>query len=105
VLADLLPTYGTATNRNRDAYLWYYASQALVHGGGADWDRWYAALVETLAAKQEQAGAKAGSWDPLGPVPDRWGVYGGRLYVTALHLLSLEVPYRHLPTYGRAAGR
>jgi hypothetical protein len=34
-------------------------------------------------------------------VPDRWGVYGGRIYVTALHLLALEVPYRHLPTLGR----
>jgi hypothetical protein len=41
----------------------------------------------------------AGSWDPLGPTPDRWGQYGGRIYVTTLHLLTLEVPYRHLPTY------
>jgi hypothetical protein len=101
VLATLLPSYGSSSNRTRDAYLWYYASQVLVHDEGADWDRWYAALVETLAAQQEAAGAKRGSWDPLGPVPDRWGVYGGRIYVTALHLLALEVPYRHLPTYGR----
>jgi hypothetical protein len=36
-------------------------------------------------------------------VPDRWGEYGGRLYVTALHLLALEVPARHLPTYSAGA--
>jgi hypothetical protein len=33
-------------------------------------------------------------------VPDRWGAYGGRIYVTCLHLLTLEVPDRRLPTYG-----
>jgi hypothetical protein len=70
-----------------------------VHTGGPEWDAWYAALVEALAAAQETAGAKAGSWDPLGPRPDRWGRYGGRIYVTALHLLALEVPDRRLPTY------
>ena len=85
--------------RNRDSYLWYYASQVLVHTGGAEWDDWYATLVETLAATQETAGGRAGSWDPLGPRPDRWGRWGGRLYVTALHLLALEVPDRRLPTY------
>jgi hypothetical protein len=52
-----------------------------------------------LAARQETAGEKRGSWDPLGAVPDRWGLYGGRLYVTTLHLLTLEVPARRLPTY------
>ena len=39
----------------------------------------------------------AGSWDPLQPVPDRWGAHAGRLYVTALNLLSLEVRFRHMP--------
>ena len=95
-------TYGTATDKTRDAYLWYYASQVLVHTGGPDWDRWYRSLVGTLASTQDTAGAKSGSWDPLGPQPDRWGQYGGRLYVTVLHLLALEVPYRHLPTYTAA---
>jgi hypothetical protein len=75
----------------------------LVHTGGPEWDRWYRGLVDTLTSTQETAGPKAGSWNPLGPEPDRWGQYGGRVYVTALHLLALEVPYRHLPTYN--AGR
>jgi hypothetical protein len=45
----------------------------------------------------------AGSWDPLGTVPDKWGPHGGRIYVTALNLLSLEVNYRHLPIYDSVA--
>jgi hypothetical protein len=102
VLTSVPATYGTATDKTRDAYLWYYASQVLVHTGGPDWDRWYRSLVGTLASTQDTAGPKSGSWDPLGPQPDRWGQYGGRLYVTALHLLALEVPYRHLPTYTAA---
>jgi hypothetical protein len=98
-LASFEPAYGTRQDRRRDAYLWYYASQVLVHTGGEQWDRWYAALCRLLDSRQERNGPLAGSWDPLGSVPDRWGGYGGRVYVTALHLLALEVPYRHLPTY------
>ena len=98
VLAAIEPSYGSAAEKARDSYLWYYASQVLVHTGGAEWNRWYGQLVEVLAKQQESAGPKAGSWDPLLPVPDRWGEYGGRVYVTALHLLALEVPDRHLPT-------
>ncbi len=103
LLAALKPAYGTPKQRTRDSYLWYYSSQVLVHAGGAGWDPWYGSLVDTLSAAQETSGAAAGSWDPLGTVPDRWGEYGGRLYVTALHLLTLEVPARHLPTYSAAA--
>ncbi|MFM8892614.1 MAG: hypothetical protein ACKOTB_13510, partial [Planctomycetia bacterium] len=98
-LATLRPTYGTASQKLRDCYLWYYISQVLVHTGGSDWDEWYKELEEVLAARQVAGGPLGGSWDPLGPAPDRWGQYGGRLYVTTLHLLTLEVPYRHLPIY------
>jgi hypothetical protein len=38
------------------------------------------------------------------PVPDRWGADGGRIYVTAMHLLNLEVYYRHLPLYRSSPG-
>ena len=48
--------------------------------------------------------ALAGSWDPLTLVPDRWGLDGGRIYVTAMHLLNLEVYYRHLPPYRSVEG-
>ena len=97
VLAGIEPTYGTAAQNRRDAYLWYYASQALVHTGGPDWQRWYGSLVATLEPEQRSQGPLGGSWDATGAIPDRWGVYAGRVYVTALHLLALEVPWRHLP--------
>ena len=102
LLADA-PNYGSAKNRRRDAYPWYYASQVLVHTGGERWDRWYRDLVDLLSEHQQRTGQAAGSWDPLGSQPDRWGHYGGRIYVTTLHLLALEVPARHLPTYSVAA--
>jgi hypothetical protein len=47
---------------------------------------------------KEQSCAK-GSWDPDQPVPDRWGRLAGRLYVTSLSILTLEVYYRYLPLY------
>ena len=99
-LAAMTPAYGTRQARTRDAYLWYYSSQVLVQTGGPQWDAWYGRLCTVLESEQVGDGDDAGSWEPLGTVPDRWGAFGGRLYVTALHLLALEVPYRHLPTYG-----
>ncbi len=99
VLAAILPAYAVSGQITRDCYLWYYASQVLVHTGGDAWDTWYATLVDVLRDRQEKDGPLAGSWPPMGPVPDRWGRYGGRIYVTTLQLLTLEVPYRHLPTY------
>ncbi|MFM7248517.1 MAG: hypothetical protein ACKO5R_01295 [Planctomycetaceae bacterium] len=98
-LAAARPSWGSRERPVRDAYLWYYTSQVLVHTSGDAWEAWYRGLGTVLAARQTRDGPQAGSWDPLGPLPDRWGAYGGRLYVTCLHLLALEVPYRHLPTY------
>jgi hypothetical protein len=91
---------GTQTKlRPRDAYYWYYATQVMFQMQGSYWGDWNGRLRELLVDNQEQTGPLAGSWHPLRPVPDRWGAEGGRLYVTALHLLMLEVYYRHLPIY------
>jgi hypothetical protein len=86
---------------HRDTYYWYYATQVLRHIGGERWDRWHSQLHPLLVQSQIPDGPEAGSWDPLGPVPDRWGAHGGRLYVTAMNLLSLEVDYRLLPLYDK----
>lgn len=88
-----------ATIENRDTYYWYYGTQILRHIGGDAWTRWHAALHPLLVSTQIKSGEMAGSWDPLKPVPDRWGAHGGRLYVTTMNLLSLEVDYRLLPLY------
>jgi hypothetical protein len=83
----------------RDTYYWYYATQFMYHMGGEHWKKWNDRLHPLLVNGQEQEGELAGSWDPRKPVPDRWGPHAGRLYVTAMNLLSLEVHYRHLPLY------
>jgi hypothetical protein len=83
----------------RDTYYWYYATQFMYHMGGEHWKKWNDRLHPLLVNGQEKNGELMGSWDPRNPVPDRWGPHAGRLYVTAMNLLSLEVHYRHLPLY------
>jgi len=94
-----LPAMGTSRDRKRDTYYWYYATQVMRHMGGEHWKQWNAKLHPLLTSTQIKRGAFAGSWDPLTPVPDRWGPHAGRLYVTCMNLLSLEVDYRLIPLY------
>jgi hypothetical protein len=70
---------------------------------GKYWQAWNSRLHPLLVGEQIQTGALAGSWHPREPVADRWGPHGGRIYVTTLNLLSLEVHYRHLPLYESTA--
>jgi hypothetical protein len=93
------PTLGTKQVPQRDTYYWYYATQVMFHVGGESWRGWYEALYPMLIETQVSEGIYAGSWEPDGPIPDAWGAYAGRLYVTTMNLLSLEVTYRHLPIY------
>ena len=102
-----LPDDSSVTKR--DTYYWYYATQIMRHVGGESWQQWHDALHPLLTKSQikenqlsgsgQQANPLAGSWDPINPVPDRWGAQAGRLYVTTMNLLSLEVDYRLLPLY------
>jgi len=85
---------------SRDVYYWYYATQVCHHMEGDYWQQWNEVMRTLLPAKQVKEGAERGSWDPQG---DRWDSVAGRLYVTCLSLYMLEVYYRHLPLYRRAA--
>jgi len=76
-------------------YYNYYATQVMHHWGGPEWDRWNNVMREHLIRTQIRDGHATGSWD----VADRHGNIGGRLYMTTLALLTLEVYYRHLPLY------
>ena len=98
-LLENLPAEGTPLNPKRDTYYWYYATQVLFHMGGERWKQWNSQLHPLLIRSQQLEGDQLGSWNPAGPIPDRWGPFAGRLYVTTLNLLSLEVYYRHLPIY------
>jgi hypothetical protein len=56
-----------------------------MHGvGGPEWDAWETQLVRVLLPHQEQSG----SWSPTG---DPFGVAGGRMMVTSLTLLALQL--------------
>jgi hypothetical protein len=64
-----------------------------------DWDAWNHKLRSILVQTQAREGCAAGSWDPDNPVRDAWGPAGGRLMMTSLSALTLEVYYRYLPLY------
>ena len=84
--------------KNRlDMYYCYYATQVMHHMGGAAWNTWNDAMRQTLIETQESTGHQAGSWTP------RLGhdLRGGRIYMTALVICTLEVYYRHMPLYGK----
>ncbi len=102
-LLSNLPAEGSIDNPQRDTYYWYYATQVLFHMGGDRWKQWNSRLHPILIRSQIIEGSQSGSWDAAGPIPDRWGPFAGRLYVTTLNLLSLEVYYRHLPIYEETA--
>jgi hypothetical protein len=98
-LRENLPELGTPERPLRDAYCWYYATQVMFQMQGAWWDQWNARIRPMLVSGQAREGPLAGSWDPDHPVRDRWAHAGGRHYVTALNLLTLEVYYRYLPLF------
>jgi hypothetical protein len=84
-------------NARRDTYYWYYGSEAMFYLGGNEWQAWSQQLYPRLIQFQTQDGPLAGSWDPRRSTAQSVSAAGGRLYVTAMNLLSLEIQNRHLP--------
>ena len=102
--------------READIYYWYYATQAMHNLPGPEWQTWNRAMRRVLTETQTRpvpdktaAGKTAtdkataaklacatGSWNPD---PDSWGAQGGRLMVTSLSCLTLEVYYRYTPLF------
>jgi hypothetical protein len=84
-------------------YFYYYATQVMHHYGGEAWKEWNKGMREALIATQDRDQSKAthGSWNSQGHAHAN---AGGRLMVTSLNLLTLEVYYRYLPLYYRDAG-
>ncbi|MEZ6087207.1 MAG: prenyltransferase/squalene oxidase repeat-containing protein [Pirellulaceae bacterium] len=83
-----------------DAYYNYYAAQVLRQYGGPHWDAFNAEMSKFLVESQEAQGHIKGSWYfPSGHT----GTRGGRLAITSLCTMTLEVYYRHLPLYADKA--
>ncbi len=85
-------------------YYWYYGTVALFQRGGPAWQRWNARLRDAVLPLQDRGvGDKRrhtyGSWAPFAAKWGKWGRMGGRVYTTALCVLTLETYYRHVPAY------
>ena len=86
-----------------DLYYDYYATQVLFQYGGTPWKEWNEKMREYLINTQEKEGHMAGSWwfqgergNPANTIANQTG---GRLYITTMACLTLEVYYRYLPVY------
>jgi len=88
-LRQHLPETGGGT----DYYYWYYGSLALYQHHGPIWEEWNEQLREILVQSQSGEGENLGSWDPEG----KWADRAGRVVITAMATLSLQVYYRYLP--------
>lgn len=93
LMEHMPPAYGETLG---PLYYYYYATQVLHHLEGEEFDLWNHRMREHLLRLQRTSGDLEGSWNPRGS--DR-GKEGGRMYSTALSLLTLQVYYRHLPMY------
>jgi hypothetical protein len=92
-----LKTNPPGTTKN--VYFYYYATQVMHHFGGRGWKEWNDKIRDLLVKTQvKDAGRDEGSWSSKG---DPHGDAGGRLMITSLNLLTLEVYYRHIPLFFR----
>lgn len=94
---DLVVAVMNAPAETRDAEYWYWASLGLFQYDGPAGENWKAfnpglkeALIRSQNAKRSTPGH--GSWD----APTR----AGRVRLTTLHTLSLEVYYRYASVFG-----
>lgn len=98
---------GPGRGKNRlvgDLYYTYYSVLAMFQYGGKAWKGWNELFRDTLVKVQvrqyrdKRGRFIRGSWDPRNHAH---GHQGGRVYCTAMAVLSLEVYYRFLPVYKR----
>ena len=77
----------------RNEYYTYYATYCMFQMGGKVWEDWNNGFRDPLIALQEKSGENRGSWGK--------GKHstGGRVYFTAINIMSLEVYQRYLPVY------
>lgn len=86
----------------RNIYYWYYATMVMRNLVGPDWDTWNRKVRRALIKSQinNPESCANGSWDLDRPSNEtNYGYAGGRLMVTSLSVLTLEVYYRYLPIY------
>ncbi|HEX7899597.1 MAG TPA: hypothetical protein VF950_17645 [Planctomycetota bacterium] len=90
ILLERSPIAGTdgGAYPQNDLYFAFFGSMAMHQNGGEAWTRWWGPLKERLLQAQGPDGAWPAAFD-------RWTVYGGAVYTTALSVLILETPVRY----------
>ena len=83
----------------RNCYYLYYSTQVMHNFHGKSWEEWNRGMRKGLIETQVKEGCATGSWSPDEPTSDPWGESGGRLMITSINTLCLEVYYRYLPLY------
>lgn len=100
-----LSQQGPSISGNRASmYYNYYATQVMRHYEGDQWEKWNEKMRDGLVESQntDKSSHEYGSWYFTG---DHGAERGGRIYSTSLATMILEVYYRHMPIYGKAAAK
>lgn len=87
IVKEAIPFLMSRSRRTNESYYWYghyYASVALYHYGGREWQEYYPAIKQKILTDWKKSA----------------GRYGNTLD-TAWAILILGVPYRYLPIYQR----
>ena len=98
-LSNTGPNINVRSN-TANMYYNYYATQVMRHFDGEEWEKWNTVMRDGLVNTQSKEGHTRGSWILTG---DHGSERGGRLYCTSMATMILEVYYRHMPIYGKAA--
>jgi hypothetical protein len=86
------PNLGLGNGGGFPMYYAYYGTLTQFQMGGDYWKKWNASIKSMLVPNQHKGGDEDGSWDPIGGKDDG---LGGRVYMTAMGALCLEVYYRY----------
>jgi hypothetical protein len=89
----------TPDKAGRNIYYYYYATQVMHNVQGPQWEDWNRQMRRLLIDTQEKDGCANGSWNPDKPSKDQWSGPGGRIMITSLSCLTLEIYYRYLPLF------
>lgn len=99
-LVKFLPQWMAGMNKDQNVawyhYYWYYGTLSMHQMGGKYWRAWNQSIKKMYPEQQRKTPPElAGSWDP-----DPTLLNGGRIFSTAMSILSLESYYRFSPLLG-----
>lgn len=91
LLGDCPRRPSSSETKKANFYYWYYGTNAMFQVGGKSWKTWNKRLHKAILPYARKGGCEDGSIDPVG----EWCIAGGRVYSTAITVLTLQTYYRH----------